>query len=77
MSPRSMTAAEPEFGENQLAGRVQWHRVSSVTCHMTWRVVEMEWAINVFNKMQGAIGFFNEKETFYSDCVQKPAIRVG
>jgi hypothetical protein len=38
--------------------------VSSVTCHMTWRVVEMEWAINLLNKMQWAIGFFDEKESF-------------
>jgi hypothetical protein len=24
-----------------------------------------------------AIGFFNKKKTFCSDCEQKPAIRVG
>jgi hypothetical protein len=28
-------------------------------------------------EMQWAIGFFNEKKTFSSDCEQKPAIRVG
>jgi hypothetical protein len=44
---------------------------------MTWRVVEMERAINLFNKMQWAIGFFNDKETSYSDCEQKLAIHVG
>jgi hypothetical protein len=28
-------------------------------------------------EMQRAIGFFNKKKTFCSDCEQKPAIRVG
>ncbi len=50
-----------------LEGRVQRHTVSSVTCHVTWRVMEMQWAV----------GFFNKKKTFCSDCEQKPAIRVG
>jgi len=28
-------------------------------------------------EMQRAIGFFNKKKTFCSDCEQKTAIRVG
>jgi len=31
-------------------GGVQWHTVSSVTCHMTWRVMEVPWAIGFFNE---------------------------
>jgi len=31
-------------------GGVQWHTVSSVTCHVTWRVMEVPWAIGFFNK---------------------------
>jgi hypothetical protein len=52
--------------KTNLQGRVQWHRVSSVTRHVTWRVIEMQWAI----------GFFNKKKTFCSDCEQKPAICI-
>jgi len=53
--------------KTNLQGRVQGHAVSSVTCHVSCRVMEMQWAI----------GFFNKKETFCSDCEQKPTIRVG
>jgi len=45
-----MTAVEPEFRDDQLQGSVQWHTVSSVTCHVTWRVMERQWAIGFFNK---------------------------
>src|SRR6266487_6787692 len=35
--------------KTNLQGRVQWHTVSSVTCHVTWRVMEMQRVI-VFSK---------------------------
>ncbi len=65
-SPRPLTAVEPESSQTNLQGRVQWHTVSSVTCHVTWRVVEM----------QGATGLFKTKKTICSDWAQEPAIRV-
>jgi hypothetical protein len=65
LSPRVLTAAEPEFREGQLAGHNPV--ASGVKCHVTWRVMEM----------QRAIGFFKKKKTFCSDCEQKAAIRVG
>jgi len=46
----AITAVEPEFRDDQLQGSVQWHTVSSVTCHVTWRVMERQWAIGFFNK---------------------------
>ena len=68
LSPLAITAAEAEFREDHLAGHsglahgVKCH----VSCHMA-RVMEM----------QQAVGFFNKKKTFCSDCEQKPAIRVS
>ena len=67
LSPRALAAAEPEFPKTISQGRIQWLTVSSVTCHVTWRVMEVQWAI----------GLFNKKKTFCSDCGLKPAIRVG
>jgi hypothetical protein len=46
--------------------QVLWHEVSTATCQVTWRVMEMQWPV----------GFFNEKKPFCSDCGQKPAIRA-
>ncbi len=66
--PRPLTTVDPEFREDQLAGQSPVARaVSSVTCHVTWRAMEMQRAIDCFNK----------KKTICSDCAQKPAIRVG
>ena len=67
LSLRSLTAVEPDFEKINSQGIVQWHTVSSVTCHVTWRVIEM----------QRATGFFKTKKTICSDCEQKPAIRDG
>jgi len=52
--------------KTNLQGRVQWHTVSSVMCHVTWRVIEME----------RAIGVLLERRKQFADPEQKSAICV-
>jgi len=67
LSNQPLTAAEQKFREGQLAGQRPVARGVKCHGHVTWRVMGMQWAL----------GCFNKKGTFCSDCEQKTAIRTG
>jgi len=48
LSPQPLTAAEPKFREDRCRAESSG-TVSSVTCHVTWRVIEMQWTVGFFN----------------------------
>jgi hypothetical protein len=67
LSLRPLTAVEPDFRQDQLAEESPL--AHGVKCHVSYDMACLE--------MQWAIGLFNKKRTFCSDCEEKPAIRVS